>query len=138
MSFAKTLIILIAALLSVSANAVELPSCPATVTVSRDTENSPNFFYLGDDGASLVSHKRVKVGLSGYGFYSKDGASVNQVAPNTILETHAEYVFGPKDQIFFACGYLDGAVLLHELTVGSVKSCVIRDNLKKYRSVSCR
>ena len=137
MSFSKTLIILVTALLSVSANAVNLPSCPEMVTVSRDTENSPNLFYTGDDGASLVSHKRVKVALTRYGFYTKDGASVTQVAPDTILPTTAEYVFGPKDQILFACSYFDGAVLLHELPVGSVTSCVIRNNEKKSRSVSC-
>ena len=51
MSFAMTLAILVAVLLSVSASAVNLLSCPATVTVSRDTENSPNLFYIGDDGA---------------------------------------------------------------------------------------
>ena len=138
MSFAKTLTILVAALLSVSANAVDLPSCPPTVTLLQDTEGAPNLFFMADDGKTLVSHQRAPVLLNGFGFYSKVGASVTELAPNKNLQRTSEYVFGPIGQILFACGYSGGAVLLHELPIGSVKSCVIRDNLKKSRSVTCR
>ena len=138
MSFAKTLIILVATLLAVSANAVNLPNCPATVTVSQDTENSPNLFYLEVEAEKLVSHKRTQVGLIGFGFYSKVGTSVTELAPNKDLQASSEYVFDPKEQILFACEYSDGALLVHEVPLGSVKSCVIRNNRQKSRSVSCR
>ena len=115
-----------------------LPICPATVRLLQNTGNSTNLVFLDDTDRKFVTQNRIATRLQGFSFYLKIGDSVTELAPNKNLSTKSEYVFGSDSQIIFGCFYETGALLVHELPKGSVQTCVIKDNLKKSRSVSCR
>jgi|GEM_PF-4700700 hypothetical protein len=122
------------------ADSVTLPKCPPSIPMLQDTQNMPNVFFQEDGGDKLITRKETLVYLDGFSFFNKDNGLVYELAPNRNTSTESEYIFGAglKGELMFACGYEGGALLFHTIPTGSIKSCVIRDNLKRTRSVSCK
>ena len=123
---------------SAANSATPLPVCSNAVYVMADSSIEEGLFFQSDNLDSLVSKKRMMIELSGFSFYEELDGAFAMLSPYQTVGNVSKYRFKGYRNVFFACSYDGGAMILHEMKDHEAKECFIKNNRIRSRSISCQ
>jgi hypothetical protein len=123
---------------SAANSATPLPACSNAVYVMADSSIQEGLFFQSDNLEKLVSKKRMIIELNGFSFYEELNGAFAMLSPYQNIGGASKYNLKGYSNIFFACGYNGGAIVLHDVSKYGIKECIVKNNTSRSRSISCK